>query len=504
MIDSLRDAMVRLLGWLSPSGSVAEQTIKSGIWMALMNFLDRGLQLISIVILANLLAPADFGLMGIALLALSGLKAFSKLGLNDALIQDEEANVDEYLNTAWALQVGRALVITVVLIGAAPYIAGFFGEPRATDVLRVVAASPLLLGLRNPGIVYFQKNLDFHLEFLYRTSGSVAQFCVAVGYALVVPSVWALVFGFVTADVVRLVVSYAAHDYRPRPSFHLDRARDLISYGKWITGTSVLYFLYSQGDDAVVGWLVGASALAFYQNAYRLSNAPATELSQVINEVMFPAYSAIQDDPAAIRDAYFRTLQITGFIAFPAAFGIAAVAPVFVDAFMGDEWLPMVRAMQLLAIYGLLRSVGKTMGPVWKTLDRPDYVTKLSALRVTLIALTVVPMTHRFGIEGTALVVVGIYVFPMLPLDTYVLVNSIQASYARFARELAYPLVASTLMFLAVVLVRQQVALSPGVLEFVVLVFTGVVGYAVATGALVAGSDWGIENNLKSLVNAVT
>jgi PST family polysaccharide transporter/lipopolysaccharide exporter len=177
---------------------------------------------------------------------------------------------------------------------------------------------------------------------------------------------------------------------------------------------------------------------------------------------------------------------------------------VFVDAFMGDEWLPMVRAMQLLAIYGLLRSVGKTMGPVWKTLDRPDYVTKLSALRVTLIALTVVPMTRRFGIEGTALVVVGIYVFPMLPLDTYVLVNSIQASYARFARELAYPLVASTLMFLAVVLVRQQVALSPGVLEFVVLVFTGVVGYAVATGALVAGSDWGIENNLKSLVNAVT
>ena len=486
-----------------PSGGTAEQTLKSGIWLGLMNFLNRGLQIVMLIILANLLNPEDFGLMGIALLTLSALKKFSNLGLSTALIQDEDENVDEYLNSAWVLQIARGLVIVALLLLAAPLVASVFGEPRVTDVLRVIAISPLLLAVRNPAVVYFQKNLDFHKEFLYKTSGSVAQFCVALGYGLLFPTVWALVFGFVTADVVRLLVSYLAHSFRPRLTFDLQHAKDLVGYGKWITGNSILVFLITEGDDIIVGWLLDATSLGFYQNAYRLSNAPATELTQVIAGVMFPAYSKLQEDLAAVRDAYFRTLQITTIVAFPAALGIAAIAPVFVSTFMGTEWMPMVATLQLLTVYGLMRSVGKTTGPVFQALGRPDIVTKLAALRLVLIAIFIIPAVRRFGIEGAALVIVGVALFPMLLLDIYALKRILEAPYRRFFRDLVYPLVASGVMFATVVYVRQQAVLS-SVAEFVLLLVTGVVTYVVAVGVLEVRFGWGIRRNLRSILSIVS
>jgi PST family polysaccharide transporter/lipopolysaccharide exporter len=277
----------------------------------------------------------------------------------------------------------------------------------------------------------------------------------------------------------------------------------MVGYGKWITATSILVFLYTEGDDFIVGWLLGATPLAFYQNAYRLSNAPATEITQVVAGVMFPTYSTLQENLSAVRGAYFRTLQLTTFVTFPAALGIAAVAPVFVRSFMGEAWIPMVRTLQLLTIYGLLRSIGKTTGPVYKALGKPDYVTKLSALRLLLVGILIIPATQRFGIEGAAMVVVAVGLFPMTPLDIHFLARTLEARYRRFARDLAYPLVASVTMFAAVMHVRQQVVL-PGVLEFLLLLATGIVVYVLAAGVMELGFDWGITENLGSVLGILS
>ncbi|GGK72661.1 lipopolysaccharide biosynthesis protein [Haloarcula sebkhae] len=500
MKNRLRKFLVRML----PKGDTLEQTVKSGAWMGAMNVLSRGLQILLVIILANLLDPADFGLMGIALLVLSGLRKFSKLGLNAAVIQNKEKNVDEYMNTMWVLQLVRGAVIAVVLLAVAPLIGSVFSEPRATDVVRVVAITPLFSALRNPAIVYFKKNLNFHKEFAYRMSGSVSRFVVSLGWALVSPTVWALIAGLVASRFAKFVFSYYAHDYRPWPSFELDRAKELIDYGKWITSNTILYFLYTEGDDVVVGWLLTSTALGFYQTAYRMSNAPATEISQVISSVTFPAFSTLQDDIAAMREAYYRTLQMTAFLTFPAAFGIAAIAPTFVETFMGEQWLPMVTAMQILTAYGLMRAVGKTMGPVWKAVGRPDYLTKLALLRVGLIALLIIPVTNRFGIEGTGLLITGIYIFPILPIDTYIIVKTIQGSYKRFVKQLFYPLVCSGGMFVAVVWLDQQLPLEAGVLEFATLVTTGAIVYMALVALFATRFEWAIEENLRSMFSSLS
>jgi PST family polysaccharide transporter/lipopolysaccharide exporter len=502
MSGSLREAVKRLVGRLVPTGSLESRTTKSGLWLGSMNVIDRGLQILMLVFLANLLDPRAFGLMGIALLALGALQQFSNLGIESALVQQDAEDVDQYLDTAWLLQLGRYTIITIALVLGAPLVARVFDEPGATPLLRVFAAVPLLRGLRNPGIVYFMKDLEYHRQFVYRLSGSVAQICVAVGWALLSPTVWALIAALVATDLVRTIMSYVTHPYRPWPSFERDRAAEIVGYGKWLTGSSILGFLATEGDDAIVGAVAGATALGFYQLAYRLSNAPATEISEVISGVMFPTFSKLQNDMDALRSAFLRVLQITAFVSIPAAFGIALVTPSFVRAFLGEQWVPMVRTMQLLAGYGLMRAIGKTFGPVWKAIGRPDYITKLSLVRVCLLAVAIVPATRAWGIEGTALVVTGIYVFPMMPLDVWIMVDSIDISYRQFVDELVYPLVGSVLMAGAVLSIQELLVVSPAV-EFVALVLTGVCSYVLAVGLLVTLFDWGIESNLQSVFHSI-
>jgi len=492
------------LGAVLSQESLAAKTISSGAWAMAMNVVDRGLQIGLLIVLARLLDPSDFGLMGIALLTLSGLKMFSKLGIQDALIQNEDGDIDDYLDTAWSLQILRGIVIFALMYSTAPYVASFFGEPRSTDILRVIAVSPLLFGLRNPAIVYFQKELEFSKEFTYKISGSLMNFVVALAFALAYGSVWALVFGYLATDVTRLVASYGLHGYRPFPEFDRDLATDIIGYGKWITGSQMLFFLFSQGDDAVVGWALSATALGFYQLAYRLSNAPATEITSVISSVMFPTYSKLQDDTKRLRDTFFEVLKLITLVSFPIAAGIFTVAPTFVRTFLGSDWIPMITTMQILALWGLDRSIAAIPSPVWKAVGRPDYITKLGVLKVAVLAAVIYPATTMYGIEGTAFVLVATYLFPLWPIELHLTVTTIETSYQRYLRVVSYPFIASVGMGFAVASLRRWAALESGILEFVVLVVTGVVSYVFLVVVLETMFEWRLLQSFQDIKSSLS
>jgi len=502
---SLRERVLRLLDRILPTdGDLSDQIVQSGIWITLMNVFDRVLQFVLLIVLARLLSPRDFGLLGIALLTLSALKKFTHLGLDAALIQDKDENVDQYLNTAWVLNFGRNLFIAAIIFLVAPVIADVFSEPRVTPVIRVIALGPLFKALRNPGVVYFRKNLDLHKSFVLTLSGSLTNFVVAVTLAIVYQNVWALVLGFVAADAVRFLMSYVIHSYRPWFEFDVGIARNLLDYGKWMTGTKILNFLYSEGDDAVVGWLLTATSLGFYQIAYRFSNAPATELTHVISRVMFPAYSKLQDDIPRLRDTFLQVLKVVALLAFPMSIGIIIVAPSFIEAFLGSAWLPATLTMQILAVYGLLRAVGATFGPVWKAVGRPDYLTKLASIRVVLIAVLIYPMTITYGIEGTAFLITAISVFPMMPLDMYLVVRTVEISFVRFFRELAYPAAASVFMASVLLFVRESFDLEPAAAEFFVLLALGMASYALAVAFFERRLNWGLQRSFRSMIGAVS
>lgn len=477
---------------LTPEGGVAERTVKSGVWVALTKYGNRALQFVMVVVLARLLDPGAFGLLGIALLTNGALKRFSRLGLEAAIIQRKERNVDRYLNTAWTLEIARGMSIFAVGVLSAPYVASFFNEPRATAIIQVICLGSVLHGLRNPSTVYFKKDLDFHKEAAYKLSGSVLNFAVAITIALVSASVWALVLGHIAGTFGRLVASYVLDGYRPRPAFNLAYGKELVNYGKWVTGSSILSYAYDTIDDAVVGRVLTATSLGFYQVAYQLANAPTTEITHVVSRVTFPAYSQLQDDMVAYERAYFATVRVVTAVSFPASIGIIVVAPAFVDVVLGSAWSPIVVVLQLLAVHGLRRSFTSTVGSVYKSLDRPDLVTKIASMKFVVIVAAIYPATVRYGIEGAALVIVGAG-FLTLPINIYCTKRLIGFRYRRLARELAYPLVASGLMGLGVYAVTQYATIQPAIVELPVLVGTGILLYAVLAAVLEWRFGWGLE-----------
>lgn len=498
----MKDRLERLLARLTPSGSVLQRTVKSGSWVTATKMSLRLSQVLMLVVLARLLSPRDFGIMGIALLTLSATRRLTEIGLDAALIQQKKDNVDEYLNTTWCLEIGRGVFAFAVLFVLAPFIAGAFGEPQAETLIRVLGIVPILFGLRNPGVVYFEKDLEFHKDFIYQSSGAVAQLVVGVGYALYSPTVWALVFASISRPAVQSVLSYYLHDYRPWPSPNYDAARELIDYGKWITGASIIQFMYSEGDDVFVGWYLSATALGFYQYAYRLADMPATEMSGIVSQLMFPAYSKLQEDQATLRKAVLQSTRFTAFLAFPMGFGIALVAPSFVPAVLGSEWVAIILTMQILAVYGLLHALTRIFGSVWKSLGRPDYDVKTGLIRMSAIAILIWPATARWGIEGTALVVTGVYLVLMLPIRIYVTSHITEIPSWKIYREYLYPFVAAGTMFGTLWYTRGFVEVSP-LVEFVVLVPAGAVIYVTVSFLLDKQFDWGIGQLGQMITKAI-
>ena len=145
---------------------LSKRVIRGGVWVLALRILNRSLGFIRTIILARLLAPADFGLLGIAMLSISTLETFSQTGFQTALIQKKD-NIESYLDTAWTVSAIRGLLLFLILFLSAPIIAEFFNSPQAVLIIRVVALSTLLSGLRNIGVVYFQKELEFKKQFLY-------------------------------------------------------------------------------------------------------------------------------------------------------------------------------------------------------------------------------------------------------------------------------------------------------------------------------------------------
>jgi len=380
---------------ITPGATLSQRVVRGGFWVFLLRIVNRVFSLIRLIILARILSPNDFGLMGIALLTMSILEIFSKTGFEEALIQKKE-DIESYLNIAWTVLVLRGFILFIILYFIAPYAAVFFNTPEAKPIIRVIGFSILFQAFTNIGITYFKKELEFNKEFIYQFSVTLAGFVVAISAVLILKNVWALVFGLLAGNVVGCFVSYLIHPYRPRLCSDLGKAKELFGFGKWIMGSSIIIFLITQGDDIFVGKLLGVTALGYYQLAYRISNMPATEITHVISQVTIPAYSKLQDNIPKLREAYLKVLQLTAFLSFPIAGLIFVLAPDFTQIFLGEKWVPMVPAMQVLCIFGLLRAFNATTGPIFQAVGKPSILTKISLSQLIFLAAIIYP----FAIKG--------------------------------------------------------------------------------------------------------
>ena len=436
---------------------------------------DNTIGLLKLFILARLLAPNDFGMLGIAFLIIATLDTFSQTGLDTALIQMKD-DIKEYLNTVWSISIIRGFILYGILFISAPYVAVFFKSSESTTIIRVVGITILLRSFTNIGIIYFQKELKFNKHFICRFSSTIINFIVSIIAVFMLKSVWALVLGQLADCITGVIASYLLHQYRPRFNLNLEKVKKLIGFGKWVFGSSILIFLFTQGDDFFVGGLLGATALGFYQMAYRISSMPTTEISHIISKVTFPAYSKIQDNLPRLRDAYLKVLKLTTFLSFPIAGLIISLAPDFTIVILGKKWMPMVPAMQVLVLYGLIRSVAATAGPIFYSIGKPGIDTKNQFLQVILLMALIYPLTSKWGLLGTSLAVI----LTSLTVNIIALIKLLRITQCMLwsvVRLLLFPGISVFIAFFSMIIIKENYFPSRGIVALVISIIYGILVY---------------------------
>lgn len=394
---------LRLFRWLShPGSNLSQRALHATVWTLGTKGFEHILSYIRIIVLARLLEPVDFGVVGIGLVAIAALETITLPGFQEALVQ-KKGDVERHLDTVWTLTILRTSAIAAILVLAAPLVATFFKSPDATPVLQALAGAEFLRGLVNPGILYFQKDLEFHKKSINDTAQAVVEIVAAITAAVILQSVWALVIGVLAGRMTQVLVSYWSHPYRPRFTIKKEAAQDLFSFGRWVYLTRLVTFASTQTDSIILGRLLGPVTLGFYQMAQRSATVPLMEIHRSITAVAFPLYSRVQDDTERLKKGFLRGVEAVSSLTFPLATTLYILAPEFVRMLLGEKWLAAAPVIQVLAIAAALHSVAAAAGgSLFMGAGRPWLMFQMNGLRALAVVAMVFPLTMLFGLVGAA------------------------------------------------------------------------------------------------------
>ncbi|MFH1085737.1 MAG: oligosaccharide flippase family protein, partial [Chloroflexota bacterium] len=250
-------------------------------WLTVASIASRGLGLLRKLVLARLLVPGDFGLVGYASLIIGILGLFTEMGFSSALIYRQD-DVDEAANTIFILIIASSVLLYGLAWVSAPWVAGFFRNAALVSVLRVLSISLVISSVSQVPLTLMARGMGFKAKVLPEIAGGLVGSSISVALALMGHGVWAIIYGQLITSLIISILVWFFCPWRPRLRLDLRLLRQLWDYGRHIVGSQVMVFLITNVDDAFVGRFKGDEGLGLYSLAYDLSNLPATHLSRIV------------------------------------------------------------------------------------------------------------------------------------------------------------------------------------------------------------------------------
>ena len=426
--------------------SIRARMAQGALWMVLFKLLDRGLGMISTLILARLLVPADFGLVAMATSLIAFLQLIAYFGLDTVLLRDAETTPEHY-HVAWTLNVLAGLGIAVLMGALSIPAARFYHEPRVTLVICALAASALLEGFENIGVVNFRKEMRFDRDFGYMFSARLIAFVVTVALALTLRDYWALVGGMLVGRAARVALSYGVQPFRPR--FSLRAAGELLHFSKWLMVQNFAGFLMTRSSDFVIGRVAGSSALGIFSVAAEISNMPATELVAPINRAILPAYMNLAKDLAALQREFLSVMSMVALLAVPAVAGFAVCAPFLVLLLLGPKWVQAADIIEILSFFGITQVMQSNAYSAFLALGRPQVFARITWVNVAILVALLIALTPSHGLIGAAWAYVVASVIT-LPVGFYFITRYLGLSPATYVARLWRPLCGAALMYVGI------------------------------------------------------
>jgi O-antigen/teichoic acid export membrane protein len=326
---------------------------KSAYWSLISKVAYQGTLFASSVVLARYLGPKDFGVVALSLVYIGFVNLFVDAGFQNAIIQKKEIGPIELTSCFWLLTAGGIAVIMLTW-WALPVISLCFNCRGIENVILAQSLIFLALPLRIVASSILSRELRIDLQAKLETVLMLAKFAASVVMAVCGLGVWSLVVPTVVAEfALSLCFAWYAR-WWPSFLFSYGSLKPLLSFGLDVTGSRVVWYLYSRADQFIVSRLLGAEALGIYSMALNIVNS-ALQFAVSFSRIAYPVFAKLQDDRKELKEKFQKMNRLANDFYFPVFAGILLVAPEFVRVFFADKWMPMVMPLRILCLVTFFR-----------------------------------------------------------------------------------------------------------------------------------------------------
>jgi O-antigen/teichoic acid export membrane protein len=369
-------------------------------WLIALEAVERLIGLVSVTVLARLLAPTDFGVVAVAMTVVAAVELTSVFGFDWALVRHRDLSAD-LLNTAWTLRalVGLGTFAALALLG--PLAAAFFRLPPLTSVLPVLGLASFLGSMENIGTVYFRREFAFHKEFVLRVATKLSGFVVSIPVAMIYRSYWALVVGTLMLKASSMLTSYLLHPFRPRPT--LVHARQLFSFSSWVMLGNIVDYFTQKFASLYLGRVFGPHATGLVALATELAGMPSNAVAGPINRVAYSKYSEEVRANRSPGHAYLEIASLIWMISLPMCAGLVAVAPEVARLVLGPRWEGAEMVVSLASVGQAFAVATASTHYVYWALGRSRRVAALSAIAAVIMIPVTIVCAHVAGYRGVVI-----------------------------------------------------------------------------------------------------
>ena len=456
------------------SDYLKSQTIRGVGWSAIERFSTQGVTFFVQIILARLLSPRDYGIIGMLAVFIQIAQVFVDSGFANALIQKKECNNKDY-STVFYLNLGISVLFFFILFVCAPYIALFYNEPILEKVTRVLSITLLLNAIPIVPRTILVKKVDFRSQSYISLIGAVLSGAIGIYLAYKGFGVWALVWQQISNSIIQLILYFIVTHWWPAYIFSKQSFRELFSFGSKLLASSLISSLYKNLYSIIIGKKFSSVELGYYTRAEQIAMFPSSNLGNIIGRVAYPVFSKIQDDNEMLCNAYRKMIRLSSFIIFPLMVGLIALAEPFIICVLTDKWQDMTIILQILCLDWMLDHLSILNLNLLFVKGRSDLALRLEIIK-KVIAVVILIITLPFGLVAMCWGRVLYSVIATL-INSYYTKSLIGLSIVRQLNDIKVVFVLSLVM--GVIVYAVNMSISNSLLQLIVGFFVGAFSYSV-------------------------
>lgn len=378
------------------SNTLKQKAVRGVLWSTVERFSVQGVQFLIMIVMARLLTPHDYGIIGMLAIFLAVSQSLIDSGFSQALIRKRDrTEVDNC--TVFYFNIVVSTLLYVILYVSAPFVADFYDTPQLCPVMRVVCLGIMFNSLAVVQRALFTINVDFKTQAKAALTASVTSGVVGVAMAYHGFGVWSLV----TQQLLNLGINtgllWLLSKWRPQFVYSWQSFHELFSFGSKLLASGLLDTIYRNIYPIVIGKLFSASSLGHYTRAHQFSEFPSSNLTGIIQRVTYPVLCEIQDDDERLSNIYRRFLKLSAFVIFPLMIGLSSVAQPFVNIILGPQWGFCGQLLQIICFSMMWYPIHSINLNLLQVKGRSDLFLRLEIIK-KILGVSVLCITAPFGL----------------------------------------------------------------------------------------------------------